>query len=104
MRASRVLFAALLFGACSSGVASRQPELPPVPAEQRVPDWAADAIWYQIFPERFRNGDPSNDPTRASLELPIDRVPESWTLTPWTSDGRRYSIAFRPLLPDESGC
>jgi hypothetical protein len=25
-------------------------------------------------------------------------------LAPWTSDGRRYSIAFRPLLPDESGC
>jgi hypothetical protein len=25
-------------------------------------------------------------------------------LTPWTSDGRRYAIAFRPLLPDGSGC
>jgi hypothetical protein len=25
-------------------------------------------------------------------------------LTPWTSDGRRYSVSFRPLLPDESGC
>jgi hypothetical protein len=25
-------------------------------------------------------------------------------LTPWTSDGRRYSVVFRPLLPDESGC
>lgn len=28
----------------------------------RVPDWAADAVYYFIFPERFRNGDPSNDP------------------------------------------
>jgi glycosidase len=27
-----------------------------------VPAWARDAIYYQIFPERFRNGDPSNDP------------------------------------------
>jgi cyclomaltodextrinase len=27
-----------------------------------TPDWAKHAIWYQIFPERFRNGDPSNDP------------------------------------------
>lgn len=27
-----------------------------------VPDWAYDAIWYQIFPERFANGDPRNDP------------------------------------------
>jgi hypothetical protein len=25
-------------------------------------------------------------------------------LTPWTSGGRRYALAFRPLLPDESGC
>ena len=25
-------------------------------------------------------------------------------LTPWTSDGHRYSVVFRPLLPDESGC
>jgi len=51
-----------------------------------VPAWAADAVFYQIFPERFRNGDPSNDPTRESLEFPIDRVPESWAVTPWTSD------------------
>jgi len=25
-------------------------------------------------------------------------------LTPWTSRGDRFSILFRPLLPDESGC
>ncbi|MBI5258436.1 MAG: hypothetical protein HY855_18160 [Burkholderiales bacterium] len=29
----------------------------------RVPKWAADAIYYYIFPDRFRNGDPANDPT-----------------------------------------
>jgi glycosidase len=27
-----------------------------------TPDWAQHAIWYQIFPERFRNGDKGNDP------------------------------------------
>ena len=27
-----------------------------------VPDWLADAVFYQIFPERFANGDPSLDP------------------------------------------
>ncbi|MEK6643324.1 MAG: alpha amylase N-terminal ig-like domain-containing protein [Planctomycetota bacterium] len=27
-----------------------------------TPDWAKRAVWYQIFPERFRNGDASNDP------------------------------------------
>jgi hypothetical protein len=25
-------------------------------------------------------------------------------LTPWTSDGRRSAVSFRPLLPDETGC
>lgn len=29
--------------------------------EYRVPDWARGALWYQIFPDRFCNGDPSND-------------------------------------------
>jgi glycosidase len=55
-------------------------------ASDDVPAWAADAVFYQLFPERFRNGDASNDPTRASLETPIDRVPEGWAVTPWTSD------------------
>lgn len=27
-----------------------------------TPDWVKDAVFYQIFPERFANGDPSNDP------------------------------------------
>ena len=29
-----------------------------------TPDWAKRAVWYQIFPERFCNGEPSNDPPR----------------------------------------
>jgi hypothetical protein len=45
--------------------------------------WVTDAIFYQIFPERFANGDPGNDPTRESLE---DEVPESWRISPWTGD------------------
>lgn len=28
----------------------------------KSPDWVKDAIFYQVFPERFRNGDPGNDP------------------------------------------
>jgi glycosidase len=27
-----------------------------------APRWVQDQIWYSIFPERFRNGDPGNDP------------------------------------------
>ncbi|MDO4624889.1 MAG: glycoside hydrolase family 13 protein [Enterococcus hirae] len=28
----------------------------------KVPQWAKETIWYQIFPERFANGDSTNDP------------------------------------------
>ena len=54
-----------------------------------VPNWVADAIFYQIFPERFRNGDPANDPTRESLESP--HVTRDWKITPWTSDWYQQS-------------
>ena len=50
-----------------------------------IPDWVAEAVFYQIFPERFRNGDPSNDPTRESLEDPAS-TPKSWQISPWTGD------------------
>ncbi len=33
-----------------------------VPAEFAVPTWLADAVIYQIFPDRFRNGSTANDP------------------------------------------
>ncbi len=62
---------------------------PPQPATgqavtlEHVPDWVADAVFYQIFPERFANGDPANDPTRESLE---DVVPDTWAVSPWTGD------------------
>ena len=50
-------------------------------------NWFADAVWYQIFPERFRNGDPANDPTPASLEGTWPYfVPKGWQVVPWTSD------------------
>jgi glycosidase len=49
------------------------------------PSWAAEAVWYQIFPERFCNGDPNNDPLRESLETPI-KPPPSWRISSWTSD------------------
>jgi len=52
-----------------------------------VPEWAKKVVWYQIFPERFRNGDPDNDPTLESIEgaYPHD-VTSPWQIHPWTSD------------------
>lgn len=55
------------------------------PEGSAAPAWAADAVWYQIFPERFRNGDPRNDPTRDSLENPAG-VSEKWRISLWTGD------------------
>ena len=51
------------------------------------PVWAQDAIWYQIFPERFCNGDQANDPMIETLEgtWPYERQTE-WSVTPWTAD------------------
>jgi cyclomaltodextrinase / maltogenic alpha-amylase / neopullulanase len=31
-------------------------------ADFKVPEWAADVVYYYIFPERFRNGNKTNDP------------------------------------------
>jgi cyclomaltodextrinase / maltogenic alpha-amylase / neopullulanase len=55
-----------------------------------VPDWAKSAIWYQIFPDRFRNGDIHNDPTIETLEgsWPHDHT-SPWEVHPWTSDWYR---------------
>ncbi len=51
------------------------------------PSWAADAIWYQVLVERFRNGDPANDPTPEDIVGSYPGfIPESWQITPWTSD------------------
>lgn len=52
-----------------------------------VPAWAKEAVWYQIFVERFRNGDPSNDPTPADMAGSFpDKIPADWKITPWGHD------------------
>lgn len=55
-------------------------------AAQPDPDaWQTGAVWYQIFPERFRNGDRSNDPVRDSLGG-CEWAPHSWQVRAWTTD------------------
>ena len=49
--------------------------------------WAASAIWYELFVERFYNGDPSNDPTAADINVPSQaETPAGWSTTRWTAD------------------
>ena len=59
------------------------------PAERpnfRTPDWAKDAIWYQIMPDRFRSGSRENDPD------PVRPWTSEWyTPSPWEGqDGQSF--------------
>jgi cyclomaltodextrinase / maltogenic alpha-amylase / neopullulanase len=60
-----------------------------------VPEWAKEAVWYQIFPERFRNGDPTNDPTNNDIVGTYpDFIPGNWTTTEWGSDWYKPDVWF----------
>ncbi|MDP1621707.1 MAG: alpha-amylase family glycosyl hydrolase [Bacteroidales bacterium] len=52
------------------------------------PEWSKSAIWYQIFVERFYNGDITNDPQPDNINIPPLNLiaPEGWAVTPWTQD------------------
>ena len=52
-----------------------------------TPQWSKGIVWYQIFPERFNNGDPSNDPvvTDQNGAYPFDDT-SAFKIHPWTSD------------------
>lgn len=53
--------------------------VPTIRPKNPTPDWAKGAVWYQIFPERFRNANPANDPRGPAVFL-----------APWNSDW--YSV------------
>jgi glycosidase len=57
------------------------------PLRAGPPTWAEDAVWYVVAPDRFRNGDPRNDPKLSDLRgaAPYD-VPRDWRVSPWTAD------------------
>jgi cyclomaltodextrinase / maltogenic alpha-amylase / neopullulanase len=59
----------------------------------QVPDWAKGIVWYQIFPERFANGDTSNDPEPEKVFINADlsaeqagSIPNGWKIKSWTSN------------------
>ncbi|MDX2115482.1 MAG: alpha-amylase family glycosyl hydrolase [Planctomycetota bacterium] len=52
-----------------------EPHRASIGPELELPSWAMGAVWYQIFPERFRNGNPLNDPHGPSVYQ-----------MPWTDD------------------
>lgn len=56
-----VLAASAAFPSCAMQP-TPPPATPSTPADVQVPQWAKGAVWYQVFPERFRNGNTANDP------------------------------------------
>ena len=59
----RLLVLLLLGTACAGSAPQQGPA-----GTMGVPAWTGDVVWYQIFVERFRNGDQSNDPTAHGIE------------------------------------
>jgi glycosidase len=53
----------------------------------QTPDWAKSAVWYQIFPERFRNGDPANDPNDKEYEHLVKWTSDWWKTQPGEAPG-----------------
>ncbi|MBU0640985.1 MAG: DUF3459 domain-containing protein [Planctomycetes bacterium] len=68
----------------------------------QTPDWAKHAVWYQIMLERFRNGDPSNDPDY------VRPWTSAWfTPSPWEEQSGqtfyKYYVFFRYYGGDLAG-
>jgi glycosidase len=80
-----LLFAVAAAACTSRKVETVEPAAPPSP--ESVPEWSQQAIWYQIFVERFHNGDTANDPTLQDVEgsWPHEK-PADWKPAVWTSD------------------
>lgn len=69
------LILSFILHSCSPGDYSSSEEV------YAAPQWAQGIVWYQVFPERFRDGDSSNQPNRERA-----RGPEGWHPTQWTQD------------------
>ncbi len=95
------LFVLVILFACNQESPSESPapdENTAPTALSDAPKWAEEVIWYQIFVERFRNGDPSNDPTIKDIEGAYPGfVPSNWAVTPWTQDWYKADPYFAEL-------
>ncbi len=56
-------------------------------SQDKFPEWAKGIVWYQIFPERFANGDSKNDSSLVDkIKIAAKRNIPNWHVTRWTSD------------------
>jgi len=62
------------------------------------PEWAKNATWYQIFVERFHNGDSSNDPRMKDIQGSYPGfIPKDWETSKWTSDWYQPDAYFESM-------
>ncbi|MFZ2489787.1 MAG: alpha-amylase family glycosyl hydrolase [Anaerolineae bacterium] len=61
-------------------------------ADYDAPAWLHSAVFYQIFPDRFANGDPGNDPQPSEAEPSRDPHTFPWGQTP--ADGVPFPFVF----------
>jgi cyclomaltodextrinase len=89
-----ILMSAFLLLSCAEAPAPV--ELKPAP--KTPPQWSKEAIWYQIMVERFHNGDPTNDPTIASIQGTYPGyIPDTWQITPWTQNWYNEDLYFKDV-------
>lgn len=84
-----LLNAPLLLGCRSDLSISNSQEVKEIniTAFENVPNWAKQAIWYQIYPDIFRNGDKNNDPKAENITgYYPGHVPTNWEITDWGMD------------------
>ena len=78
-------------------------------ADYQPPAWVKSAVFYQIFPERFRNGDPSNDVAPGEYRLnghpTLRRSPPALSggLLPGLLRGRPGGRPAKAALPQVPG-
>lgn len=86
-RAVLLLLLSLMMAGFYSCAKKESSSIKEKPALESVPEWSQRAIWYQIFVERFYNGDPYNDPDLEDIEgsWPHEK-PSGWKPSVWTSD------------------
>ncbi|MDP6849579.1 MAG: alpha-amylase family glycosyl hydrolase [Planctomycetota bacterium] len=71
-------------------------------AQTRTPAWTKDAIWYQIMPDRFRNGNADWNPSPVNRWTAPYEIPEAWEEKGDTSYWE-YSVFQRQYGGDLAG-
>jgi len=95
MKSSVLLLLILFCVSCKDKKAATTTQNQTEVAIDNPPEWAKHVVWYEIAVERFRNGDPSNDPTAQDIVGSYPGiVPDGWAVTPWTQDWYKHDPYF----------